>query len=654
MNKFISKGTRVNILFPKQIQQQYAKRPEKLLLLCCYDPAGVSTILEIVACLQTYSCFSVTVVNLFEHQHHANFLTLLPAFDLKPFDILVIHNSVAYNVDNLYSLDALLPEKIAAFPGIKILMKQDENFRSQDVAHYIGQTHFDVIFTCLPEEAIPLVYPKELSGDAQFVRMLTGYVTPTLRQMSNRLQTRSIDIGYRGSIQPLSFGRLAYEKRKIGEDVQQHLAERGLALDISSRWEDRLGVDEWFNFLSDCKAVLGTESGGSIFDFNHELDARVAKIEANLGPFREDSAYAEAYLAGLADLEDKVFYNQISPRHFEAAATHTLQVMYPGRYSDILIAGKHFVELQRDYSNLDEIVAFILDDKKRQMITDCVFEEIIQSPTYWIETFIETMDALILEKLEAKSLIKKAKTTSSKPAKNVVILSTTADVSMIDDEQLPPEAHLISLAPLAEQFDASLLLNSIFPELTDDSAAMTAFHTLWLVNQLATASEAEFCDKLSAPYDHPRNAIMRSALTSFFEQSTSMLQQLAHAQGVHGLIAIDLPGLCVGLILQRLYRVPLYIHKMQKADAELEYETQWWNNLEKRLLHYMDSKLVYLPKTDAYFVTFDALLSVSRYNSANAERYNKELQEKARRERRFLPRLISYLKSIWMPREKHV
>ena len=49
--------------------------------------------------------------------------------------------------------------------------------------------------------------------------MLTSYVTPTLRALDSRKAERPIEIGFRRFIQPLEFGRLAFEKHKIGDDV---------------------------------------------------------------------------------------------------------------------------------------------------------------------------------------------------------------------------------------------------------------------------------------------------------------------------------------------------------------------------------------------------------------------------------------------------
>ena len=93
-----------------------------------------------------------------------------------------------------------------------------------------------MLLTCVPEPEQPKVYPREQVGDLAFVRVLTGYVTEAMRDLAAPWRpSRPIDIGYRGSIQPLSFGRLGFEKRKIGIDVSRALGDRAdLRLDITS------------------------------------------------------------------------------------------------------------------------------------------------------------------------------------------------------------------------------------------------------------------------------------------------------------------------------------------------------------------------------------------------------------------------------------
>ena len=388
---------------PVQNQTRFVRRVERVLFLCFYDPSGISTISDTVACMRDFSRFPLEVLNLFEHRHIPNApLALKPSVDLDAFSAILIHNTAAYNVDNLYSLDMFTARKLRDYRGVKVLMKQDENYRFQELAQYIGKTKFDLILTCLPGEELTKIYPPAIAGAPRFEYMLAGYVTPGLRALDPRKNERPVDIGYRGSIQSLDFGRLAFEKRKIGDDVARLLSGRGLRLDISSRWEDRFGGEAWFEFLGSCKATLGSESGASVFDLDGKLKRRCKEAERKLGPFREGHDYAESYLAAFTDLEDNVNYRGLSPLHFEAIAAGTVQILYPGNYSGILIPERHYLPLARDYSNLDAVVDSICDDSKRRQMAETAYEEIILDQNNWIENFVGRFDGWLERELEDK------------------------------------------------------------------------------------------------------------------------------------------------------------------------------------------------------------------------------------------------------------
>ena len=55
-------------LFPNQNIVELSERPEELLLICFYDPNGISTVPETVAYIQKLSKFSITIINLFEQR----------------------------------------------------------------------------------------------------------------------------------------------------------------------------------------------------------------------------------------------------------------------------------------------------------------------------------------------------------------------------------------------------------------------------------------------------------------------------------------------------------------------------------------------------------------------------------------------------------
>ena len=530
---------------------------------------------------------------------------------------------MSYDVDSLLSLDNNLAIKLKSYAGLKILMKQDENHRFKEMAKYIGDTGFDHVFTCLPDESIPLVYPKEMVGNISFSRMLTGYVTPTLRSFNNFTKSRTVDIGYRGSIQPLSFGRLAYEKRRIGEDVLNLLQSSTLKVDISSNWEDRKGGMEWFKFLLNCKATLGAESGASIFDLDGNLSQRIFRIETLIGPFNESNEYAEKFLKFISDLENKVNYNQISPRHFEAIATGTLQLLFPGNYSNILSPNKHYFQLNRDYSNFSEALDLISNDKKRNEITKVAYEEVILNKDYWIETFVENFDKKILQLVGKKRKKNDGSFIINSNNKNILLMAAhplkiDPRIEWIKDYSpssikvhtfgihYDGQEKLISssknsqyeISIMRQRWNDSYILK-LLDYVGDDKLGLAAVSELIKMNTLLACTEKSFCEILGAPYGHERNTTFRWYLQYFLDQSITLILASTHMKGVDMIISTDLDTLAASLIVKSIYKIPVFYDAHEYyPDSDvlrISYERQFFANLEKKLVPYTDLRQTVSP-----------------------------------------------------------
>ena len=605
----------IKAVSPAQVSNPFSKRTEQLLLLCYYDPAGISTVPETVAFMQSSSAFPIVVLNLFEHGKNQNSVKLSPNLNISRFAGVVVHNSISYDVDNLRAMDSLLDIPLKGFQGVKVLMKQDENYRFKELAGYVGETHYDLIFTCLPPESIPLVYPESIVGNPRFSRMLTGYVTPTLRSLSGTASNRPIDIGYRGSVQPLSFGRLAYEKRQIGDEVIRRLASEGLTLNISSRWEDRIGNDAWFAFLASCKATLGAESGASVFDIRGDLAERCANAEAKYGPFQEDAAYAENYLSELREIEGAVDYNQISPRHFEAAATKTLQILYPGRYSDIFIAGRHYVELKRDFSNLDEVIAILLDETRLQQIVDVSHLEIIQNEKYWIETFVAQFDTL-LDEIFSENPVKDVGWRSSEESFNVLLLAAhepsidprlawiaqgapsaikvmqigVLPLGRTDIQRVDPRGRNLLLAKAGMPFDRSMLVRW-YGAASKHPAGWAGLAELSLIANSLDLALPQFLELFNAP-DNERVHQFKWYLNYVLTTAATILANVERVRGFHAVIATDLVTLPAALIVKGLTGVPVIYDAHEywpEMDSDgLEFEEEYWLEMERRLVPHAD------------------------------------------------------------------
>ena len=593
----------------------------RLLLICFYDPYGISTVKETVENMKIFSGYSITVMNFFEFKSPGGAFAFPPEFNLRHYDGIIIHNSFAYNVKNLIPMEESLRCRLRDYPGVKVIMKQDENYLYRETAKFIGDSKFDLVLTCLPENMLEKVYPPELAGRPRFKRMLTGYVTPKLRELSSPSE-RTVDIGYRGSIQPIGFGRLSYEKRSIGLDTAARLAGRkDLKLDISSEWEDRFEGDAWFRFLGNCKAILGVESGASIFDWNGETEKIIAELTGAL-------ASDEEFLAALKPYESD-FYNQISPRHFEAAATKTLQIMFPGSYSGIFVPGRHFFELKRDFSNLDEAVALLKDEKRRNEMVETAYREIIRSPRWHIETFIAELDQLIGEILLEKGVTALPSLTLDENVKNIFYLAAHRPYLDPRFEWMsgcaPAGMRVFAVGTSNEAVDTPLeeQLKKGVVELTEpenhetvdeflrrwnidpcaDDSMQCACQCLYEVENLLTLSEEKLAERLNAPLHSPRIWDFRWLLDYILKKSFSLGNLLLRTRGLAGIIAADMDTLIPAFIAGSRWGIPVFYdaHEFwpEVSATAYEFEKEYWMNFEKRLCRHAALRVtVSLPLAD--------------------------------------------------------
>lgn len=601
--------------FPRMSRGGKGIRPERLLLLCFFDHRGISTVPQNISFLQHISKFDVDIFNFWG----CSFPFHLPAtHELKNYAGVILHNSLAYNVDSLLQLDADLEVGFRQYDGIKIIFRQDENYKSVAQAKFIGENKFDVIFTCLPDSEREKVYPKSIVGDVEFFQMLTGYVTPDLRDdFAARFDgERSIDVGYRGSLQPLSFGRLCFEKRTIGDDFLENAKNGPLKCDISSRWEDRFSGEDWLRFLCRCKAVLGVESGASIFDLDGTVEQAINAFKESNPGSEGDRDYAEKMLEMLRPFEGNVFYNQISPRHFEAIAAKTLQILFEGAYSGILIPWRHYVPLKRDFSNFAEIENIVLDARKRERLVDTAFTEIIEAPDYHIERFVEAFDRIVEAQLSKKRWVNSSVTLPAldPSCTNVLLLCShepRLDPRIAWIQKQAPDGLVIHVlatrqgprSELSVEGNANSGYTITVPPLQGSHRAWQSFASeavgtasgvedaLYLewVQSLSSAEKEVVLGLPSELPDDRMNWLTRYYLNTAY----ALVEYGLRIPGVKAIISCDLDTLTAAAVLKARLNVPIMYDAHEfwpdSVDSFVASEFDFWQTYERRLLRHVDA-----------------------------------------------------------------
>ena len=336
------------------------------------------------------------------------------------FDVVAIHHSLRYDPKRHF----LLKSRLNQFSGKKILFLQDEYLYTGRNIEFIQDVNFDLVFSCVPKQHIKKIYGNSLTIKRRFISILTGYVKDweLNQKFIKPTESRKIDLGYRGREPEFSWGSLVREKFIFPKKILKELHNCQIKTDISFRDKDRIYGKKWIDFNQECKAMLGTESGSNLFDFNNDLIETEKKLK-----LKNPNLTFEEYLIVLKSMgyhECEKLMNQISPRIFEAIENKTLLVLMEGEYSGVITPKKHYFSLKKDLSNLNEMIKLLKDNNKIQKIVDRAYKDIISSKKYGYKAYVNKIEEEILS-LNFTSEIKNNRLiffiTSKKPKKNFIL-----------------------------------------------------------------------------------------------------------------------------------------------------------------------------------------------------------------------------------------
>lgn len=308
--------------------------------------------------------------------------------NLEAFDVLVIHYSIIAFVD--HQLSPRFREQIRSYRGLKIQFIQDDYRRINRMCELVNYMGIHVFYTLYPTSMIPRVW----SGipDVEVHSTLAGYIPEKLLATPPRpIAERPIDVGYRGRTPPFWLGRLGEEKPRIAREFSKRAPAYGLKYDISCEESDRILGDAWPQFVSSCRVTLGTESGSSIADFDGSIEESVKRYLAKY----PHADFEEVHEVLLAEHEENAPIKVISPRIFEAIALRTPLVLFSGEYSGIITPWRHYIPLEKDFSNMDAVVEKIKDTPFLETMAARAYEEIGKCEKYSFRHMVGGFDELV-------------------------------------------------------------------------------------------------------------------------------------------------------------------------------------------------------------------------------------------------------------------
>jgi hypothetical protein len=269
----------------------------------------------------------------------------------------------------------------------KALVPHDEQAHSDLLCQFVqsfGVTH---VFTPAPSSEWARIYEGVDFDTVAFRTVLTGYIDESVvRETESRAQARRdrpIDVGYRSWDTWPYYGRHGRLKGEIGRAVKERAPAFDLVADISGRYQDAFLGDSWLDFLLKCKYTIGVEGGSSVFD----RDGGIAQKTVEYLTAHDDPSFEEVEAACFPGMDGRFRYFLLGPRHFEAIMTRTCQVLVEGEYGGALVPGRHYIELRRDFSNLDNVLRLMKEDRLRAAIVERAYQDIVVSGMYSYRAF---------------------------------------------------------------------------------------------------------------------------------------------------------------------------------------------------------------------------------------------------------------------------
>jgi hypothetical protein len=314
-------------------------------------------------------------------------------------DAIVFHTSFLSAMRWAPDLAPVLRERALALrdaPAIKAAMPQDEFLRSGELSTFITDAGVDVVFSVSPASEWPKIYAGVDRARVRFEPTLTGYLDErTLNRIATILDEspqRPNDFFYRAGAERPYLGRHGLLKTAIAGVGTAEAEARGLRADISISPSDALFGDDWFRALARSRWTLGVEGGASILDHDGGLRVATERYMAD----HPDASFDDVEAACFPGRDGELALFAISPRHLEACATRTGQILVEGRYSDVLEPGRHYLAVRPDLSNLGAVLAEARDESLRRELTEAAYRDVVASGRYTYRGFVRDVERALL------------------------------------------------------------------------------------------------------------------------------------------------------------------------------------------------------------------------------------------------------------------
>ena len=304
--------------------------------------------------------------------------------EISPDVFIVNYDFLNYRFTPLWPYIKNRHKKIAQRAGKVVAIAQDDFWANKLLDNWCMDWDVDRILTPISND-LDVLYPRSIKTK-EFRTALTGYVKSGPIPQTALLRDRPIDLGQRVRDMPPHLGRLAQAKSKQAVVMATAATSAGFNVDVSTRVEDSFIGAAWFDFLSSCKFTVGMKGGASLHD---PYGLTHTKVQAYLARHSEAS-FDEIERKCFKGKDMKHEFTAISPRLFESSMAGTCQILQRDDYLGVLEPWRDYIPLERNFSNVSEVVSTMKDLDKCQEIVDSARIALVDSQMFDYSQLVET------------------------------------------------------------------------------------------------------------------------------------------------------------------------------------------------------------------------------------------------------------------------
>ncbi len=367
-----------------------------LVCYCAFTWPGRYAILDHIYCYERYSDHRVFYVN--------GLWAKFPEY-LKNirWDAIIFHNTYLIMRSNPASM-ARINNAFAHLKNescAKIAIAQDEHNNTDLLCDFINEFKVDTVFSVAQTERDwDAIYRGHIPDDVRLVRCLPGYVEERRIGLAKRYEKqyrdkKDIDIGYRSFKAKARNGRVGVLKWKICDVIAEAAPRHGLKADVSVEVKDILSGKAWLKFIARSRYQAGVEGGSSLIDRDGSIRARCNAYEGK----KPDATFEDIENACFPGKDNSLDCAMISPRVFEIAMAKCCQVLVEGNYNGIIKPGVHYIPIRKDFSDIDEVLAGLGDEGRRQRIIENAYRDLIESGKYSYARYVSEFFAQVADRL---------------------------------------------------------------------------------------------------------------------------------------------------------------------------------------------------------------------------------------------------------------